>query len=37
MTGPMIKIWNRSHFVRDRNSSGRPERASSGFSPAILT
>ena len=37
MTGPMIRTWNRCHFVFDRNSSGAPVRASSGFSPAIFT
>ena len=37
MTGPMIRIWNRSHFVFDMNSSGAPDRGSSGLSPAIFT
>ena len=37
ITGPMIRTWNRSHFVFERNSSLLPVRGSSGFSPAILT
>ena len=37
MVGPMIRTWNRSHFDLDRNSSGAPDRASSGLSPAIFT
>ena len=31
ITGPMIRIWNRCHLVFDRNSSGWPDRGSSGI------
>jgi len=41
---PMIRTWNRSHFVFERNSSSRrticprsSRSTSSGFSPAIFT
>jgi hypothetical protein len=37
ITGPMIRTWNRSHLVFERNSSGAPDRGSSGLSPAIFT
>ena len=37
IAGPAMRTWNRSHLVRDRNSSGLPLRVSSGFSPAIFT
>ena len=37
ITGPMIRTWNRSHLVFERNSSGWPVRGSSGVSPAIFT
>ena len=37
MSGPAIRIWNRSHFDFDMNSSGAPVRGSSGDSPAIFT
>ncbi len=37
ISGPMMRIWKRSHLLFDRNSSSRPERGSSGFSPAIFT
>ena len=37
ITGPMMRTWKRCHLPFERYSSGAPVRASSGFSPAILT